>query len=63
VSLSEDAPAVLAGLVGGPLAAVPGKVAVKQQLEPVAGWAALCSATFLVWYRWARGSDVEGSLW
>jgi hypothetical protein len=52
VSCSEDPPGVLAGLVAGPLAAVPGKVAAKQQLEPVAGWAALCSSTFLVWYRW-----------
>ena len=48
---AADPSQCLVDLITSTLKEVPGKVATKQQLEPVAGYAALCSATFLAWYK------------
>ncbi len=51
VGLSTDPSAELVTLVNDALAAMPDKVPSKEQLDPVAGFAALCSATFNTWYK------------
>jgi hypothetical protein len=44
-------PPALQRLVDDLLPAVPAKVAAKDQLEPCAGYAALCGATYATWYK------------
>jgi hypothetical protein len=48
---APDPSQCLLEVITATLKEAPGKVATKQQLEPVAGYAALCSATFLAWYK------------
>ena len=51
ITHSSDPSAELLSLVNDALAAMPDKVPSKEQLDPVAGFAALCSATFITWYK------------
>eukprot|EP00775_Hariotina_reticulata_P013727 gene13727-13849_t len=51
VSSSAEPSAKLLALGTEVLAEVPAKTPAKQQLDPIAGFAALCSATFLTWYK------------
>lgn len=51
ITQSPDPSAELQTLVNDALSAMPDKVPSKEQLDPVAGFAALCSATFQTWYK------------
>lgn len=51
ISHAADPSEQLLRLATEVLPLVPDKVVAKQQLDAVAGYAALCSATFLTWYK------------
>lgn len=51
ISQSADPTQELLSLVTDALSAMPDKMPSKEQLDPVAGFAALCSATFATWYK------------
>lgn len=51
VGQAADPSQELLSLVNDALSAMPDKVPSKEQLDPVAGFAALCSATFATWYK------------
>lgn len=51
ISQAADPSQEVLSLVADALSAMPDKVPAKEQLDPVAGFAALCSATFATWYR------------
>lgn len=51
VTKSTDPSSELSSLVTDALGPMPDKVPSKEQLDPVAGFAALCSATFQTWYK------------
>jgi hypothetical protein len=51
ITQAADPSQELLTLVNNALSALPDKVPSKEQLDPVAGFAALCSATFATWYK------------
>jgi len=51
ITKSPDPSQELLSLVNSALAEMSDKVPSKEQLNPVAGFAALCSATFATWYK------------
>lgn len=51
ISQAADPSQEVLSLVADALSSMPDKVPAKEQLDPVAGFAALCSATFATWYK------------